>query len=388
VTHILTTHHNSPSRLDMMSSIHMAPFPAYAPTSDVISRHEYGVNKPRKQASTGGGRAWSEEEELYLLQTRHQKMPYKHIAAHLKKTELACRLHFHQLSHGSNRRKRNASISSGSSFNQSPVMTASAPSPTPEMGSRSMSPNGHGAPGSPLRPMQLPSLMDHHSSNSGLHHHQNTMVHPPRLPAILPRPTSMGALPPPHAESPLGGYPTPVPDSRSTFSSLPRIQTASAALQIDCAVRNGPAPALGPAFRHELSQPQHQQALPPHQHIDMARLGAIYNAHRASFWGALATEYGPGVSPVDLEQAWKSGACCSSTSTPITPVSSPDNNIYEPAHERAAGGPASFTPPMSLHPPVRGHDKTRIAAILGIDASPRSPSERELVRRLEKERGL
>jgi hypothetical protein len=41
-----------------------------------------------------------------------QKMPYKHIAAYLKKTELACRLHFHQLSHGSHRRKRASSVSS------------------------------------------------------------------------------------------------------------------------------------------------------------------------------------------------------------------------------------------------------------------------------------
>jgi hypothetical protein len=44
-----------------------------------------------------------------------QKMPYKHIAAHLKKTELACRLHFHQLSHGSHRRKRTSSVSSATS---------------------------------------------------------------------------------------------------------------------------------------------------------------------------------------------------------------------------------------------------------------------------------
>lgn len=54
-------------------------------------------------------------QENYLLQTRMQKMPYKHIAAHLKKTELACRLHYHQLSHGSHRRKRNNSVSSNAS---------------------------------------------------------------------------------------------------------------------------------------------------------------------------------------------------------------------------------------------------------------------------------
>jgi len=42
-------------------------------------------------------------------------MPYKHIAAHLQKTELACRLHYHQLSFGTKRRRRNSSISSARS---------------------------------------------------------------------------------------------------------------------------------------------------------------------------------------------------------------------------------------------------------------------------------
>ena len=40
------------------------------------------------------------------------KMPYKHIAAHLQKTELACRLHYHQLSFGTKRRRRTLSASS------------------------------------------------------------------------------------------------------------------------------------------------------------------------------------------------------------------------------------------------------------------------------------
>ena len=51
--------------------------------------------------------------------------------------------------------------------------------------------------------------------------------------------------------------------------------------------------------------------------------------------------------------------------TPITPVGSPDDHIYG-----TQGKP----------------DKTRISAILGIDANPRSPREREMVRRLEEER--
>jgi len=35
-----------------------------------------------------------------------------------------------------------------------------------------------------------------------------------------------------------------------------------------------------------------------------------------------------------------------------------------------------------------GQDKTRISSILGIDANPRSPKEREMVRRLEEERSV
>lgn len=39
-----------------------APSATYTPTSDAMDRHEYGVQKNRKQPSTGGGRAWSEDE--------------------------------------------------------------------------------------------------------------------------------------------------------------------------------------------------------------------------------------------------------------------------------------------------------------------------------------
>ena len=51
-------------------------------------------------------------------------MPYKHIAAQLKKTELACRLHYHQLSFGNRRRRRATSDSSARRIERSP----SAPS--------------------------------------------------------------------------------------------------------------------------------------------------------------------------------------------------------------------------------------------------------------------
>jgi hypothetical protein len=39
-----------------------APAIPYTPTSDAMDRHEYGITKNRKTASTGGGRAWSEDE--------------------------------------------------------------------------------------------------------------------------------------------------------------------------------------------------------------------------------------------------------------------------------------------------------------------------------------
>ncbi|OKL56485.1 hypothetical protein UA08_08362 [Talaromyces atroroseus] len=115
-----------------------------------MEQPEYRVHKHhRRISSTGGSRAWTEEEEAYLLRTRINKMPYKHIAAHLKKTELACRLHYHQMSYGNNSRRRSASISSTRSLNLiaatgevsenayrtqlSPVVS---PSSSPELGSR------------------------------------------------------------------------------------------------------------------------------------------------------------------------------------------------------------------------------------------------------------
>lgn len=55
------------------------------------------------------------------------------------------------------------------------------------------------------------------------------------------------------------------------------------------------------------------------------------------------------------------------TATPLTPGTSPDDRD------------AFYS--------VKGtQDRTRISAILGIDANPRSPKEREMVRRLEEER--
>ncbi|KAI0840367.1 hypothetical protein F5Y06DRAFT_238347 [Hypoxylon sp. FL0890] len=309
----------------------------YTPTSDALDRHEYGITKNRKlAASTGGGRAWSEDEEVYLLQTRLQKMPYKHIAAHLKKTELACRLHYHQLSHGSNRRKRTTSVSSGSSTGHSPILPATVPSPIqegpPHDNSPPMSANTHD-PGSPnyTTSMQLPSIMT--GANAS-----------PRLPAILPKPTSITL--PTAAPITSSTYSAPVPDATRSLAPSPFPNPSSI----------GQTPVL----RLDCSLP------PPSAHVDIPRLQSIYAAHRSSFWNAIASEYGSGISPIVLEQAWKASVIAMGGQTPITPVTSPNDRdgLYEK------------------------HDKTRISAILGIDANPRSPKERELVRRLEEERSV
>ncbi|KAK7697039.1 hypothetical protein SLS64_013949 [Diaporthe eres] len=337
----------------------------YAPTSDVMDRHEYGITKSRKSSSTGGGRAWSEDEEVYLLQTRLQKMPYKHIAAHLKKTELACRLHYHQLSHGSNRRKRTTSMSSSSSSNgHSPLMQASIPSPIHESPSRSVSPPGsvisYGHPGSPGS-VQLPSIM-----NAGVGSGSS-----PRLPAILPKPAGMTLalstsrynslqdhaqqqqqhsaplLPSASFSAAAHARTTPPPTMASAPAPPPM-----APLRLDCSGLPAPSSATGAA-----------------QPVDMGRLQAVYSAHRNSFWSAVAADYGNGAHPVALEQAWKAGGVSSghgyAAQTPITPIGSPD--------ERDVYG-------------KQCQDKTRISAILGIDANPRSPKEREMVRRMEEER--
>ena len=268
-------------------------------------------------------------------------MPYKHIAAHLKKTELACRLHYHQLSHGSNRRKRTTSVSSGSSNGHSPLMPLTAQSPIREAPtSRSSSPPGSASSYVPTSPhtsggvggVQLPSIVGSHAS--------------PRLPAILPKPAAMTL--PPLSTSPTRGYPTPLPEPQSaalpsaTFPPLSANPTTPP-LRLEC-------PVLPPPSAR-------------HTHVDMPRLQAVYTAHRAGFWAAVAADYGGNANPAALEQAWKAGGCCSQQgAAPLTPAASPDNSAGE------------------------GKDRTRISAILGMEAHPRSPQDQQMVRRMEEER--
>ncbi|KFA66014.1 hypothetical protein S40285_03706 [Stachybotrys chlorohalonatus IBT 40285] len=305
--------------------------PAFAPVSDAIDRHDSGVSKCRKAASTGGGRAWSEDEEVYLLQTRLQKMPYKHIAAHLKKTELACRLHYHQLSHGSNRRKRTPSFSSGSET--SPVMHATMPSPARESQSRSLSPPNTSY-GLPLNAVQLPSIM----TDDG----------PSKLPAILPKPLSMEM--PRRGVTPPLGYPSAASDRHTSLppANFPK-STGTPPLRLDCSGLPSVSLPHAPA------------------HVDLNRLHHIYSVHRNSFWAAVANDYGCNTSPAVLEQAFKTSICnqFERGGSPMTPAASPANSDRDGY--------------------IRGQDKIRISSILA-DVDPRSAHDRDMVRRMDVQR--
>ncbi|KAI9650789.1 hypothetical protein NHQ30_000820 [Ciborinia camelliae] len=303
----------------------------YVPV-DVAQRHEYGIQKNRKAASTGGGRAWSEDEEVYLLQTRLQKMPYKHIAAHLKKTELACRLHYHQLSHGSNRRKRTNSMTpSGSSTSESPILPLRLPSPINEATLPPVTPPTYNySPQSPHH-VQLPSassLISRSASNS-----------PPR---------TLG--------QPIAILPKPSPSRRTITDS-----TANQALRIDCVMTSTPVTVAS---------------------VDKERLRRVYEAHRNSFWNVIASEYGGGVSPLLLEETWKQGVA---SNGPPTPCVSPDmSNLNRASYHYNTQAPQRL--PTPVH--ESKVNATSISALLGIDANPRSPKEREMIKRLEESREM
>jgi hypothetical protein len=171
-------------------------------------------------------------------------MPYKHIAAHLKKTELACRLHYHQLSHGSHRRKRAASVSShnsAGSAGQSPSMGQYSHAEHEEYNvnmSRQCSPISYGSQSPP--------------QHSSVHSSPNRTQHKILLPK--PRPLSPNESPEP------------------------------------------------PRLRLNTNDMMHHQ-----NSVDTDRLRSIYEARRTSFWASIAAEYGNDVTPAQLEDIWRTG---------------------------------------------------------------------------------
>lgn len=99
-------------------------------------------------------------------------------------------------------------------------------------------------------------------------------------------------------------------------------------------------------------------------HVNLERLLQIYEKHRGSIWTTIASEYGVDASPFVLEEAWKRG---NQANTPPTPSTSPDDHVI--AYQK--------------HPSFISESKSNISSLLGINASPRSSQEREMVRRME-----
>ncbi|KAK2757057.1 hypothetical protein FQN54_005026 [Arachnomyces sp. PD_36] len=257
-----------------------------------------GIHKHhRRLSSTGGGRAWTEEEEAYLLRTRMHKMPYKHIAAHLNKTELACRLHYHQMSYGTNRRKRTGSVSSTASSSYKPVLGSGE-------GSREQTPYTYLSP--VVSPASSPEPMAA-KPTAGFSDPSQQRAHVP----ILPKPNM-----------------SPLQSLRSTPPDLNK------SLRLDTSFADS---------RKYYHYPQYQDQ------IDPARLRALYESHSASFWSLIASEYSQNspFSGGQLEEAFFRTALPSTSArppSPPTPGASPQDTSCA----------ASFSAPAQSAPQRRG----------------------------------
>jgi hypothetical protein len=244
-------------------------------------------------------------------------MPYKHIAAHLKKTELACRLHYHQLSHGSNRRKRTNSTSSSSpgSASQSPILPVpvSIPSPVHEAANMRID--------SPPTHTYTPQTPAH------------TLL--PSASTLLSRSTSNS--PPRNISQPVAILPKSSPPCRPASDA-----TLSHPLRLDCDVVVTPTNI---------------------SNVDKERLRHIYEIHRAAFWGLIAKEYGGSASPFLLEEAWKRGIV---NDGPPTPCTSPDTHTAT-SYQAYSAQPAPK--PVTPAPENKPTSATSISALLGIVSS-------------------
>ncbi|ETN37600.1 uncharacterized protein HMPREF1541_07222 [Cyphellophora europaea CBS 101466] len=108
-------------------------------------------------------RSWTEEEENVLLDGRERRIPYRRLAFELGKTELACRLHYHQLTVVKTRQVHDAYMRA------TPRQSTSPPTQYPHS-PEITNPSTAGSPISQQR--TLPSInrwfddSDHHRSSS------------------------------------------------------------------------------------------------------------------------------------------------------------------------------------------------------------------------------
>lgn len=227
-------------------------------------------------------------------------MPYKHIASQLKKTELACRLHYHQLSFGSKARRH-------SHAPMNPYDRSSAPPPARSRGKTPQRPLPSFSP-----PASPPGETTDYSPSETSSQQQTPQSHNK---PILPKPVSNTTT----------TMTTTHPSTNDTHSPL-RLVT------------------------------QDVDRLQTRQYVDMVKLDAIYDAHRLHFWSTIARTYGCNLSPATLEEAWRRahGPSSGTSRFPPTPrgspqVSSSSNNMLSSAVETVAssssgGGKGGFTP--------------------------------------------
>lgn len=176
---------------------------------------------------------------------------------HLRKTELACRLHYHQITRGSHRRRRTASVSSDTPHGSLKLLLDHSQHSVDDKANVAMgesperdSPNSYASTGSAPR-----------CSNTG--------VSPRRI-----RHT--------------------VPSSELTSIPLQETPKSNGWLRINTA-----------------SDPANRSSA-----VDIDRLRAIYEAHCAPFWASIAVEYGSNMCSVQLEDIWRQNI---STVQPPTP---------------------------------------------------------------------
>ncbi|KAF4119805.1 hypothetical protein GMORB2_4471 [Geosmithia morbida] len=319
------------------------------PSQEALDLRRTGPTRHRKSLSTGGGRAWSQSEETYLVETRLQKMPYKHIAARLNKTELACRLHYHQISHGANRRRRNLSFSAVQFDHSSRAPSTDRLSPVSQRDEAPMPMAVSVSAVDPHSPPRLPSIMS--ASNSPQTN---------KTPAILPKPNPEASVPP----SSYRAYSEGIHAQQQQQAQLKQHQRMvlpsmdAPMLKLDTALL--PSASTPPSASHDST------------HVDLMRLQAVYEAHRNTFWASIASEYGYNAAPSTLEQAWKSGRCCP-----------PPQNMH---HHSNTGPLTPFGSPIGDHGHGRSQSQERgsLSSILGPDVrSARDPWDRDMIRKME-----
>lgn len=210
-------------------------------------------------------------QEVYLLDARIQKMPYRHIAAHLKKTELACRLHHHHLSHGSRRKK-----------------TCSSSPSIPSM------------PSSPSQSRQTQSSF-RQQSYMGLQNQSSSQIFSTSQNVQLP--------------------------SASILISCSDVLTTPGNFNHQAYLRscqNNSTTGDREVNRYNNFDNDMQSSKTRASYVNSERLSQIYEKHRTPFWNTIALDYGMGISPHILEKAWKQGCHISSLPTPcVSPDSSP-----------------------------------------------------------------